>query len=238
MVEKRAISADPKSAGARKARKGSRGAIEAAPVGGEILMDRNETENRIIEAATRLFARDGYREITTKRLAAEAGVNEITLFRRFKSKENILKAVFDLNMEKIEAILDKNLLLEEDADFRVCMRGLCMDIASQAGDLGGMVVSFKKGKEMPLVAASMGSLVRTVSERMCRFFQYHMEAGNIRRANPMTLSMIFFGFIASNNMAKMTPHRMGLPQVDPPPASSSFDDFIGLIMNGIGNDRK
>ena len=233
MAKKRATSADRKSADLTQARKGDCEAAWTRPSGAEVGISGSDTEGRIIEAAMRLFAREGYREVTTKRLAAEAGVNEITLFRRFRSKENILRAVFDFNMKKVEGILDKNLLLEKDADFVACLRGLSRDMANQAGDLSGMVVSFKKGKEMSLVADLMGSLVRAVSERMCRFFEYHMDAGNIRRTNPMTLSMIFFGFMASSNMPKMPPHRMA-----PPTVGGSFDDFIDLIMNGIGNKNR
>jgi len=51
------------------------------------------TRDRIIEAALRAFARDGLQGATTRMIAQEAGVNEVTLFRHFQNKEGLLAAV-------------------------------------------------------------------------------------------------------------------------------------------------
>jgi AcrR family transcriptional regulator len=49
--------------------------------------------DRIIEAAARIYAQHGYRGATTRRIADEAGVNEITVFRHFGSKSALLDSV-------------------------------------------------------------------------------------------------------------------------------------------------
>ena len=46
----------------------------------------------MIEAALRAFARDGLQGATTRMIAQEAGVNEVTLFRHFQNKEGLLAA--------------------------------------------------------------------------------------------------------------------------------------------------
>jgi hypothetical protein len=45
-----------------------------------------EARERLMEAALRVFQEAGSRGATTRKIAAEAGVNEITLFRHFGSK--------------------------------------------------------------------------------------------------------------------------------------------------------
>lgn len=45
----------------------------------------------ILEAAARLFGDHGYRGATTRRIALEAGVSEVTLFRQFGTKEALLR---------------------------------------------------------------------------------------------------------------------------------------------------
>jgi AcrR family transcriptional regulator len=45
-----------------------------------------EARERLMEAALKVFEEAGSRGATTRRIAAEAGVNEITLFRHFGSK--------------------------------------------------------------------------------------------------------------------------------------------------------
>ncbi|HEU4569653.1 MAG TPA: helix-turn-helix domain-containing protein [Gemmatimonadales bacterium] len=44
----------------------------------------------ILEAATKVYGALGYRGATTRRIAQEAGVNELTLFRHFGSKEALI----------------------------------------------------------------------------------------------------------------------------------------------------
>ncbi|HEX2203207.1 MAG TPA: helix-turn-helix domain-containing protein [Longimicrobium sp.] len=46
---------------------------------------------RLLQAALRVFQEGGTRGATTRRIAAEAGVNEITLFRHFGSKAALLQ---------------------------------------------------------------------------------------------------------------------------------------------------
>jgi AcrR family transcriptional regulator len=48
---------------------------------------------RILEAAARVYAKHGFRGATTRLIALEAGVNEVTLFRTFGSKGALLQAV-------------------------------------------------------------------------------------------------------------------------------------------------
>ncbi|MEX2178900.1 MAG: TetR family transcriptional regulator [Gemmatimonadaceae bacterium] len=52
-----------------------------------------EIEARILAAAARVYAQYGFRGATTRRIASEAGVNEVTLFRIFGSKAKLLQAM-------------------------------------------------------------------------------------------------------------------------------------------------
>lgn len=49
-----------------------------------------DVRERLLDAALRVFQEAGSRGATTRRIAAEAGVNEITLFRHFGSKGVLL----------------------------------------------------------------------------------------------------------------------------------------------------
>jgi len=47
--------------------------------------------DQLLEAAARVYAESGYRGATTRRIADEARVNEITLFRHFGSKDALIR---------------------------------------------------------------------------------------------------------------------------------------------------
>jgi len=64
-----------------------------------------ETRQRLLEGAARVFARAGIAGSTTRAIAREAGVNEVTLFRHFQSKERLIAAVIGENfgLEAVQA---------------------------------------------------------------------------------------------------------------------------------------
>jgi AcrR family transcriptional regulator len=64
------------------------------------------TKETIVDAAYRLFSRKGYSGTTTREIAEQAGVNELTLFRHFRNKLNLLSQVIlqhatEVRLEKI-----------------------------------------------------------------------------------------------------------------------------------------
>lgn len=56
-------------------------------------MGKDETRRRILAAAAAEFVEKGYGGATTRGIADRAGVNEVTLFRHFGSKQELLKGV-------------------------------------------------------------------------------------------------------------------------------------------------
>jgi AcrR family transcriptional regulator len=76
-------------------------------------MSRIDTKTRILDAAERLFARDGFHNSSLRTLTGLAGVNLAAVNYHFGSKEALLKAVFarrltplnQIRQEKIEAVL-------------------------------------------------------------------------------------------------------------------------------------
>lgn len=57
----------------------------------------SDTRQRLLDAAARVFARDGLTGATTRAIARDAGVNEVTLFRHFQTKDRLLAAVVGEN---------------------------------------------------------------------------------------------------------------------------------------------
>jgi AcrR family transcriptional regulator len=51
-----------------------------------------DAKTKILEAALQVFAETGYRGATTRRIAQVADVNEVTLFRHYGSKDELIRA--------------------------------------------------------------------------------------------------------------------------------------------------
>lgn len=67
-------------------------------------MPKESTEAHILAAFGALLQQNGYDSITTKKIAAEAGVNESTLFRHFTNKDGLMDALLTSYMRRIDEI--------------------------------------------------------------------------------------------------------------------------------------
>lgn len=80
------------------------------------------SHDRILHAARRLFATDGYENATTSAIARTAGTSESQLIKHFGSKEGLLEAIFDQAWQRIGAGLGQ--VLERYASPREKLQAL------------------------------------------------------------------------------------------------------------------
>ena len=68
-------------------------------------MNRNnatsEVRNRIVETADRLFYQDGIRKVGIDRIIADAGVAKASLYKHFKSKDDLILASLQMREQKM-----------------------------------------------------------------------------------------------------------------------------------------
>jgi AcrR family transcriptional regulator len=70
-------------------------AISTEPTSLTEKTERCSAREKLLEAGAVVFARDGLAGSTTREIARVAGVNEVTLFRLFQNKQNLLTAVLE-----------------------------------------------------------------------------------------------------------------------------------------------
>ncbi len=66
-------------------------------------MSENETKMRILDVATKLFARHGFDGASIREIAKEAGVNLAAVNYHFQNKQNLYYRVMDANCIQMEA---------------------------------------------------------------------------------------------------------------------------------------
>jgi AcrR family transcriptional regulator len=64
-------------------------------------VDAQRNQDRIVAAAHEAFAEFGY-EVTMDEIARRAGVGAATIYRRFPTKERLLRAIFDSRIGELE----------------------------------------------------------------------------------------------------------------------------------------
>ena len=83
------------------------------------MKSNNETSKKIMKVALKLFSEQGYYPTTTKQIAEEAGVNELTIFRHFGSKSNLFQVTTEYYV--IDSKIDSILKNTEDLNFEEAM---------------------------------------------------------------------------------------------------------------------
>ena len=79
-------------------------------------MDSRSSKEKILQASMDLFVRNGYKKTTTKLIAKEAGVNEVTIFRLFGKKKEIIAEIIKYKMGNIDPLAS---YFKNDAKFNL-----------------------------------------------------------------------------------------------------------------------
>ena len=146
-----------------------------------------ETRSRIMEIALKLFSERGYYSTTTRQIAQEAGVNEITLFRHFGTKEKLFQEttehyVVNLNIKgKIEKLKIKTF---EDAMIEISLDYLDFCYANKKIYKIQMRLSDEEKEFVRL------KLSRNFSEELIIYFQELLKKGCIE-GDPSKMTVTF-----------------------------------------------
>lgn len=74
----------------------------------------DQTEQKIIGAALKLFSERGYVGATTMAIAEEAGFSEKTVFRKFKTKENLFNTTIVQKAQEVTELFDETVLVDRE----------------------------------------------------------------------------------------------------------------------------
>jgi AcrR family transcriptional regulator len=168
------------------------------------------TRRRLIEAAGRVYARDGLTGATTRAIAEEAGVNEVTLFRHFKTKDRLLAAVVGENFgEKPPAtagFVPPPPTADLQADLAALVRGYAELLQSNwplvRTMLGEMHHHLSESAERQVFRA----IFLPLKEAALRRLELAIERGEIRSGHRADLlADLLFGMIFSNVLRRSIP---------------------------------
>jgi AcrR family transcriptional regulator len=138
------------------------------------------TRERLLDAAAHTFSKDGIRGATTRAIARNAGVNEVTLFRHFKSKEQLLRAVLQRGLASEIAIMDLHSSWKEN--LRESMGKYAQHYYSHVEKKKGIARAFLA--EVQVLPQSMQSMIadviRPVRERLVLILTDAQRAGVVR----------------------------------------------------------
>ena len=188
-----------------------------------------QTRNRILEAARRLFAKQGFDGTTTRDLAQAAGVAEGTLFRHFVNKKAILVEVATQGW--IEILTDLLTELSEMGSYKAVaqvMRNRMWNLQKNS-DL--MRVCFMEAQFHPDLRDRVQSEVIDKMTNVAEaFFQTAMEKGIYRQMDAKLVARVFLGMFA---VAGFPYNTLIEPDASPQQMQDMAEGLADIFLNGV-----
>jgi AcrR family transcriptional regulator len=140
----------------------------------------DQTRQRLLGAAIETLNRDGIQGATTREIARRAGVNEVTLFRHFKSKEQLLRAVLQRGRAAQAAILDEDSSWK--GNLRESMERYARHHCSHLGKNKDFSGAFLAEDHLwpKSMQAMIADVIRPVRERLVSILADAQKAGVVR----------------------------------------------------------
>lgn len=165
-------------------------------------------EQRILDAALKVFASQGYTGATTRRIAEEANVAEVTLFRKFQSKENLLREVLIKNRVEISE-LDNLFRIDKNADIQTDLMILGKNIAKDMTDKKKdskhrmlMFMLFEEGRRRSEVGEILTSVFQMYITRLSEYFALQITYGKMRNVNPRSAALTFISYFVYTSLLR------------------------------------
>ncbi|MFL5615959.1 MAG: TetR/AcrR family transcriptional regulator [Gemmatimonadaceae bacterium] len=206
-----------------------------------------DIRDRILQAAARVYAQHGFRGATTRLIAIEAGVNEVSLFRTFGSKA----ALFEAMMQSHAAQLPLPLLPDNPADPQAELTSWCAGVLAHMRQWRSLIrKSFGELEERPEAALVMCEGPNCAAAALSAYVGQLQalgradETADIATAVSMFMSSMFGDAISRD----VLPHAFPQPEEDAPAkyvnvflravGASGADDAVPLRTTHDADDRR
>ena len=173
---------------------------------GSVLLTTKKTADRIIDAALQLISEKGYTAATTKAIAELAGVNEVTIFRHFGCKHEILKAIIDKFSYNpvLQNIVRENVTWDLETDL-LNFSNKYFEYMMSIKDF--VMIGFRESIQFPEVSEEIANVPLFIKKELILYFKEMHSQEKIREMNFEAAAL---SFIALNFGLFISRARLGV----------------------------
>jgi len=161
---------------------------------------KNDAEARILASAAGMFANFGYNGVSTRDIAASAGVNEVTIYRHYPRKRDLYVAVLDAELQQVKLRGDLLAGIAEAGDGKTALTrtfGLIAATMMQRQELVRLLQysTLELGDDIdPLLRKHLGQLVEVIA----RYLEPWVSRGELRCTSAKALVLSLIAIILSH----------------------------------------
>jgi len=157
-------------------------------------------DSRIMATAATLFARFGYNGVSTREIAVDAGVNEVTIYRHYPKKRDLYLAVLDTELSRVKLRGDLLAQIAGAIDARTALTHTFEMIASSLTERPELLrllqySSLELGEDItPMLRKHLGQLI----EVLASYLQPWIASGELRASNARALLLTLIAIVLSH----------------------------------------
>lgn len=175
-----------------------------------------ETKDRILAAATALFARKGYKGTSVRDIVRETGINISMISYYFQGKQGILKAILQKTIDDFEALACDSPAFDDNEELLELLKKLQGFIFSHSDESTILLDKFNRNIE------ELEMLFPVIEGRVKSIIKYLSEVGKLAREesteSAYLLTEIWMGMIFSG-------HLLGISEIMKEEMPSSGKDL-------------
>ena len=188
-----------------------------------------QTRTRILQAAQRLFAAQGFDGTTTRDLAQAAGVAEGTLFRHFPNKKAILVEVATNGW--VEILTDLLTELSEMGSYKAVAQVMRRRMWNFQKNADLMRVCFMEVQFHPDLRDRIQlEVITKMTDVGEAFFQTAMDKGIYRKTDAKLVAKVFLGMFA---IAGFSNNTIMEPDASPQQMQEMAEGLADIFLNGV-----
>ena len=183
--------------------------------------------DEILAAAAEVFAQHGFRGSTTRRIADAAGVNEITLFRQFGSKEALIRESMRHMTQSVGLSKLPEVPIDPEAELTDWSESYIQHLRLRSSIIRKTMGEIEERPEMSECASYVP---RKASSELCLYLTALKRDGRtIEEFDPKTAAAMLMGAIFADAMG-----RPMMPDVYPQPEEKAAHMYAKLLLRSIG----
>lgn len=192
-------------------------------------VESGNTEEKIIAATFGLIKREGFDKVTTKKIAAEAGVNEVTIFRKFQNKQNLLDITKDHYMDLFLNKMEEIFSFDEDESIEQYLKDNFFGLLNLSDDEFSVIkVAMEEVGEVSDKKHLISQITDVILDKIEEFFKLKIQKGEIRDTDPRVLSVMCFSVTFQSIVLWKIYDKT--PDVE---SEQYFQEYMNIIFNGI-----
>lgn len=186
-----------------------------------------KSRDEILAAAGAVFAQHGFRGSTTRRIADAAGVNEITLFRQFGSKEVLIREAMRHMTQSVGLHALPEIPVDPETELTGWSESFIKHLRLQSSIIRK---TMSEVEERPEMSECASFVPRQASNDLCLYLTALKRQGSaMEEFDPKTAAAMLMGSIFADAMG-----RDMMPDVYPQPADKAARMYTRLLLQAIG----